>query len=342
MDDIPGYTKFVLIAMLIAVISFLHYGAIGANMGLHIIHRELFFIPIILACFWFGSLIGVSTAAIVCIIYFPHVFMFEDAHGTMSAVISQLLVFLIVALSIGYLIDRQRKKQATMQKLENLEVLGRAASVVEYELSTTLNILRDAFVKAGGPPSAAEIKNYRKEIDRLALMIEALRLFTPEQEEKAIVDDLNTTILSRVENLKPQAKNKHIRLKLALDTIGCPSKIHPERFGPILDDLIKNSMDVSSPGQTITVSSKRGGEFCIVSVRDTGQGIEPKNMPRIFSPFFTTKPNGHGLALAASKKYLRSMGGNITVDSELGQGTTFTLYLPREDLQNILRDIRKK
>ena len=336
MNDTYGYSKFVLIAMLIAIISFLHYGAIGENIGIHIIHRELFFIPIILSCFWFGRLIGVTTAIIVSLIYYPHVFMFDDTHGTTLAVIIQLSVFILVALSIGYLIDHQEQKQAELQELEKLEVLGRAASVVENELLSTLKVLRNAFLKPDNVPTVSEMMDYRKEIDRLSMMTEAISTFTPKLDKKAVVEDLNTTVMSQIEKLNSAAKKKRLRFEANLDPNGCPSKIHPERFGHIFRELIKNAMEVSNPGQTISISSKRGGDFCQVSVKDNGQGITPENLPKIFRPFFTTKSNGHGLALAASKKYLKDIGGDIAVESEIGQGANFTIFLPREDIKHLM------
>jgi signal transduction histidine kinase len=69
------------------------------------------------------------------------------------------------------------------------------------------------------------------------------------------------------------------------------------------------------------------GRICL-EVSDTGQGIAPSNLENIFNPFFTTKPNGTGLGLAVSQKIVRDHRGEIQVESEVGQGTTFTITLP--------------
>ena len=71
-------------------------------------------------------------------------------------------------------------------------------------------------------------------------------------------------------------------------------------------------------------------ENCIIEVKDEGPGIRPEHLPKIFTPFFTTKKNGQGLALAGCRKTLRDMGGDIQVDSRLGDGATFTLIIPRD------------
>jgi signal transduction histidine kinase len=67
-----------------------------------------------------------------------------------------------------------------------------------------------------------------------------------------------------------------------------------------------------------------------IAVKDTGTGITPENMARIFEPLFTTKSKGIGLGLAVSRKLAEANGGRIEVKSELGRGSTFTLFLPVE------------
>ena len=77
-------------------------------------------------------------------------------------------------------------------------------------------------------------------------------------------------------------------------------------------------------------AKKEHNENCIIEVKDEGPGIRPEHLPKIFTPFFTTKKNGQGLALAGCRKTLRDMGGDIQVDSRLGDGATFTLIIPRD------------
>jgi len=98
--------KISLIAAMVAVISILHYSGIHGNMELHILHRELFFVPILLASFWFGLRFGVATAVAVSIIYAPFIFVHDSPHTSVLAVISQILVFILVAFGLGWLKDR--------------------------------------------------------------------------------------------------------------------------------------------------------------------------------------------------------------------------------------------
>ena len=106
----------------------------------------------------------------------------------------------------------------------------------------------------------------------------------------------------------------------------------------MLDQLIKNAFEVTPPHKHITIRSRRGGAFCRIEVQDQGSGILPEHLPKMFSPFFTTKKNGQGLALAGSRKVLRDLGGDIQVTSTRGEGATFTMIIPRDKTYTTLAE----
>jgi adenylate cyclase len=113
------------IGIFIAAITVFHYQAIGGHLGLHIFHRELYFIPIIIAAYLFGLKIGLITALIISAVYAPHVFMYQDPHGSLLTVGSQVFVFILVAVILGWMVDRQRKNefiQETFGKYVSREV----------------------------------------------------------------------------------------------------------------------------------------------------------------------------------------------------------------------------
>ena len=78
----------------------------------------------------------------------------------------------------------------------------------------------------------------------------------------------------------------------------------------------------------LTLSASLQGDMIAIAVQDTGVGIPPENMGKLFEPLFTTKTKGIGLGLAVSQKLAEANGGRIEVQSELGKGSTFTVYLP--------------
>lgn len=111
-------------------------------------------------------------------------------------------------------------------------------------------------------------------------------------------------------------------------------RVSPSEVQQVLLNLINNSMDaMDSKGGKIEIKSRLEGDRIIVDLSDTGPGIPRANMERIFEPFFTTKPVGKGTGLGLSICYgiMKKMGGQITVTSELGQGTTFHVHFPLND-----------
>ncbi len=95
--------------------------------------------------------------------------------------------------------------------------------------------------------------------------------------------------------------------------------------------VLLNALDASAPGGTVSIETSRGDSaWLCLRVRDSGEGIAPENLGRVFVPFFTTKPAGQavGLGLSISDGILRAHGGDIRIESTFGVGTTATLLLP--------------
>ena len=98
-------------------------------------------------------------------------------------------------------------------------------------------------------------------------------------------------------------------------------------------NLIRNAVQAMPDGGRLTLSSRADAEWVRVSCRDTGVGIPPENLERIFEPLFTTKAKGIGLGLALVKTLVEAHGGTIKVESEPGTGSTFTVHLPLGEME---------
>ena len=98
-------------------------------------------------------------------------------------------------------------------------------------------------------------------------------------------------------------------------------------------NLLRNSREAMPAGGRVTVRTRRAGEAVEAEVADTGGGIPPEDLTRIFEPFYSTKERGTGLGLAFVLQVLKEHGGTIRCDSAVGRGTTFTLSLPADDEQ---------
>ena len=323
--------KLVVIATLVVVISFLHYTKIHGNMELHILHRELFFIPILLACFWFGLRVGMTTAVIVSLIYAPFIFFAHATpHSAVPAVLTQILVFILIAFGFGWLVERQRKQQKEVLEAESLSALGRAAIAIGHEMKDLLGALKGIAEKTEKQDCPGLNEDFEQEMSRLEQMVGILSSFVTTEPVQVFSHDMNEVIREKLEDHRKAANKVGVNLEISLDEGGCPSMVDRNAIGRILETIIRNGLEVSDRGQTIQVRSLRSGSFCTIEIEDEGPGIRPEHLSNIFKPFFTTKKTGQGLALAAARKILRDMGGDIQVASEWGHGATFIITIPRE------------
>jgi signal transduction histidine kinase len=105
-------------------------------------------------------------------------------------------------------------------------------------------------------------------------------------------------------------------------------KLDPLLFRRVLTNLILNAVQAMPKGGKLTITGSRGDESFTLAVQDTGVGIAPENLEKVFKSFFTTKAQGQGLGLAVCKRLTEVQGGTITLTSQVGEGSTFTLKIP--------------
>ncbi|MDI6795808.1 MAG: ATP-binding protein [Desulfatibacillaceae bacterium] len=144
--------------------------------------------------------------------------------------------------------------------------------------------------------------------------------------------DINSLIMEVVEMSRQQARYANVRINTNLSDNLSPVTVSPSEMQQVLLNLINNALDAmdKKEGGLLSISTRMEEGFVKVDVSDTGSGIPDANLKRIFDPFFTTKPvgKGTGLGLSIVHGIMEKMGGKISVNSAVGVGTTFHLYLP--------------
>ena len=128
--------------------------------------------------------------------------------------------------------------------------------------------------------------------------------------------------------LSPEFERSGARFIRALDCEDVKVYIDPEQVKRVFVNIFKNSLQVMNNSGQLTVGGQVESDRVEIMVSDTGPGIPAEDLERIFDPFFTTKEKGVGLGLSIVKKIVGSNGGEITVESEVGKSTTFTIFLP--------------
>jgi len=325
--------KFGIIVVLILLVTVLHYSTMYGELGHHIAHRELYFIPIILSSFWFGMAPGLAASAIISLIYAPHVYSYSE--GNWIPVLFQVLIFNLVALILGYLVERGKRQQEQVLMVERSAALGLAATAVGHEMKDLLEALKSISPQISRPECPELNQDFQDELGRLEQMVDIISTFKSKEPMHLYSHNVNEIIQDRVSSLLSVARKAEVKLETDLDPKGCPCRVNVESLSRVIERVIQNAFEASSKGQVVYVRSRRRGDHCEIEITDHGQGIESENLPKIFKPFFTTKEKRDGLSLSASQRVIRDMGGAISVQSDYGHGATFLITIPRESQKKL-------
>jgi PAS domain S-box-containing protein len=151
---------------------------------------------------------------------------------------------------------------------------------------------------------------------------------------------LNDVVEKTVELLRPEIENRGvtIRLKLARGLAAAPLDAH--QMQQVLVNLAKNAVQAMTTGGVLTLQTGETSDGTWVSVTDTGGGIPQEQINRIFEPFYTTKKKGTGLGLMIVQRIVRAHNGRIEVQSQMGTGTTFRIWLPLHEKRPRLLEAR--
>ncbi len=238
-------------------------------------------------------------------------------------------------------LGRTRELEAQLYNAEKAVVVGRLASAIAHEIRNPLNYinltldhLRATFAP-DDPKKRETIDNLTRqlklEVARINTRItEFLNYSRPVKLEPRKLD-LVSIASDALSIFEAQAADSNVEARLA--TQGeIPAVIaDPESLRSALTNLIINSfqaMDGSGGKLKISVSSEDDGRCARIEVSDTGRGIAPEDISKVFEPYFSTKETGTGLGLAIVKKAVDDHQGTISVKSKVGEGTTFVITLP--------------
>ena len=273
---------------------------------------------------------------------------------------------------VGFLQDiteKQRQREtiraleSQFQQSQKLETVGRLAGGVAHDFNNLLTIISSYAQVALAEllpedPLYGYIREIRAAGERAAALTRQLLAFSRKQVLVPKVVDLNeiTTDLSR---MLQRILGEDIELHTELAPDLGPVHADPGQLGQVLLNLAVNARDAMPLGGELKIATAnvelqpehlgthaglKAGPHVLLSVADNGEGMSAETRARVFEPFFTTKETGQGTGLGLSMVYgiVRQSGGDITVDSELGHGTTFRVYLPRTEAQGDEREPRQK
>lgn len=260
-------------------------------------------------------------------VYAPWIKMFRDAIPLMA-----LCLFLLIGLT--YQLNRLeniRKMETLEFQTEKSHAVSELAASVAHEVRNPITVIRgfmQMISRRSKDPKAHEYTELVvEEIDRVESIIgEFLSLAKPHVTKKEKCDLHH--ILQSV-YLLAQGRAIYSGISVAFNSVDtCMLMADAMQLKQVFLNFCTNAIQAMSTGGTLKISSFRNENVAIIKITDNGQGISPQSLKRLGERFFTTKESGTGLGLAVSYRIIQNHQGNITVISELGKGTEFTITLP--------------
>jgi signal transduction histidine kinase len=227
-----------------------------------------------------------------------------------------------------------RELDAAQERLvaqERLAAIGQLASAVGHELRNPLGVLSNVVyllaTKLGreDPWLDRQLRTAEREVGAATLIVSDLLEFARPREPIFGEVELHA-LFDEVLSVAPPPDGIQLARRLPEDLPAL--RADRDQLRQVLLNLVTNAYDAMGGGGLLALEAERQGEGVVVTVGDTGTGIEPETRARLFEPFFTTKAKGIGLGLAVTRRIVEAHGGAIDVKSQLGSGTAFRLTLP--------------
>jgi len=249
-------------------------------------------------------------------------------------------------------ISERREAQQNMEKVQRqlaesqkLDALGQLTGGVAHDFNNLLMIIAGGLhtlkkIAGDDAKGLRAVQAIETASQRGAALTRQLLSFARRQNVNPQTVDLMDRIYS-IRDVLDTGLGSSVELLLEVDEGVWPVTVDPAEFETALVNLVINARDAMPKGGSVKVRANnahiddgiRKGDYVAIAVRDTGVGIPPDLIAKVFDPFFTTKPVGKGTGLGLSQVhgFAHQAGGTVAVTSELGQGTTFTIHLPRSE-----------
>jgi signal transduction histidine kinase len=245
-----------------------------------------------------------------------------------------------------------RLMEEQFRQAQKMEAVGRLAGGVAHDFNNLLTVINgysDIVLTRLPPddPGHDQVCQIRKAGERAAGLTRQLLAFSRKQVLQPQVVDVNS-LLRNLCKLLERLIGEDVDLTLSLDSGLAPARVDPGQFEQAIINLAVNARDAMPQGGSLRISTDDAqsdddytfghpdsppGRYIRIIVTDTGEGMDEATRKRIFEPFFSTKAPGQGtgLGLAMVYGFVHQSGGRVGVESELGSGTSFRVYLPCAD-----------
>lgn len=239
----------------------------------------------------------------------------------------------LLTLGLMYLLRRDERRQLEMQRREELVRLGEMGAVMAHEIRNPLAGIKGFAQLIETAANMEQARSYADKIVQQSLRMEALvndlLAFAREEREERQHTDLTALVQECVTMIRLEADSARVEVIYAHQA-PINVLVVSDRIFQLLLNLLKNGLQAMPNGGKFKIELENKKSRAIIRICDSGVGIPPENIHHIFEPFWTSRASGTGLGLALCRKVVQEHNGNLTVDSVVGVGTTFTVTLPME------------
>ena len=230
---------------------------------------------------------------------------------------------------------------AQLQELSKLT--GRLAHEIKNPLSTiklSLELVSEELAGSASSRSGAnkeepglararrKIAVIQKETDRLEHILDGFLRYIDRTELHPASTDINELVGDMIDFYSPQAYSRSVTIRQGLHPEPLVCRVDADMLKQVVLNLFINAQQAMSDGGELMIRTDRRDQDAVIQISDTGHGIAPERLPQIFDAYRSSRPRGSGMGLPTAKKIIDAHKGTITVNSEPGKGTSFTIRLP--------------
>ena len=342
------------VALLIAAISGAHFATSTHHHGLHALYEYAYYLPILIAAYWFGAPGGLVSAFFCALLYVPHIRVtWADNPAYAASQYGELLAFHLIGGIVGWLVGRLRRStdlahQAAhdiavknqelveshqhLTRAERLSSLGTLAAGLAHEVRTPIAAIKGALdILASraqpGTPEAEFTSVATKELSRLGTLLEEFLTYARPRPPARTTVRVGEVAQQVEALLGPEAHAREVRI--VLDVAPVPEiTADPGQLTQVLLNLVLNAIQASPRGGAVEMRVAQQGGDLEIEVTDQGPGLPDEDATRVFEPFFTTKAKGTGLGLPIAQRIVSAHDGTIELLPATPGGTRAVVRLP--------------
>ncbi len=329
---------------------------------------QAYFIPIILAAFRFGVRGGLGTALAVSALYLPHI-MFHWGGMVENNLMRflQIVLFNVLGYLTGLKAQGEKKEKEKYQKTadklrdtldqqkyqseqissmehqlraaDRLAIVGELTASLAHEVCNPLGAIRGAveIIRDEAPEKLKESEFFDiliNETERLNQVVEHYLGFARKKDRKSGFFDFKESLQNLLVMMGAQARKTQVIFKTELPESSCMISNDSNQFWQVVINILLNAIQSMPAGGEIIIKAvyvDNAGRHIRLSIKDHGEGMDGKQVKKIFVPFYTTKSNGSGLGLSIVKRIVDENKWEIRVKSSVDEGAEFILDIPCEN-----------